>query len=414
MDNCTALNPAAGSAQTMVNTVDCTMQTTVQSAYANLLGGGGAFGQGLTIALTLYVAFLGYRLIFGRSSLSMSDLVPRMVMIGALLALTSSWATYQTLIYDTLTDGPQEIASTLIPGANKGSITARVDTLSERMVDLADAWTEFDARVEPAQTGAMKPDEMAKQPLPTMPTGAVSVLAPKDSLGPNMLLISALLLILASTGVLVVAKVILGLLLILGPVFAVFALFETTRGLTLGWGKASALMAIVPLMTMLTAAGATALIEPLLADMYVAAGRGDFSLRQALAIMVIVIIMGAVAIQLFRIGRTIVSGWTLSFGKPGHSKVGMSPLAFGPNTDNRETANVVFNERIQSMIGALDRPNQGERYSDLAVQRAILLPQTNEVDSFQPRGEDVGPNRKIASGTNGATRAPIKPFRIAA
>ena len=414
MQNCAAINPAAGSAETMVTTVDCTMQSTVQSAYSNLLGSGGAFGAGLTIALTLYVAFLGYRLIFGRSALSMGDLAPRMVMIGALLALTSSWATYQTLVYDTLTDGPQEIASLISPGTNKATITARIDMLSGKMVDLADAWTEFDARPEvPTETPTAQPATPALA-TPALPTGVTSLIGPKDSLGPNMLLISAVVLVLASAGVLVVAKIILGLLLMMGPIFAVFALFQATRGLTLGWGKAAGLMAIVPLMTMLTAAGATALIEPILADMFVSAGNGIFSMRQALTILVIVIIMAAVAVQLFRIGRTIVSGWTIPFGKsPSLEAVAPSPLA-PPSADQSQSSNVIFNERIQSMIGALERPSPDHIQSDLAVQRMILMPQTPGSETAQPRADALKPNRAIGRGPTGGGRAPIKPFRIAA
>ena len=75
----------------MISTVDCFMQSNVQAGYANLLGPGSMFNYALTIALTLYVALVGYRLIFGRSTLSMGEMMPRMVMIGAVLALTSNW-----------------------------------------------------------------------------------------------------------------------------------------------------------------------------------------------------------------------------------------------------------------------------------------------------------------------------------
>ena len=97
--------------------------------------------------MTIYVAIVGYRLIFGRSSLSMGEMAPRMLLIGAVLALTSNWATYQILVYDVLTDGPQEIVSAVNPSAGQSSsVNQRVDMLSGRMVDLADAWTEFDAQ----------------------------------------------------------------------------------------------------------------------------------------------------------------------------------------------------------------------------------------------------------------------------
>ena len=155
MAKCAAINATAGSAETMVNTVDCYMQSTVQAGYANLLGPGSVFGYALTIALTIYVAIVGYRLIFGRSTLSMGEMAPRMLLIGAVLALTSNWATYQMLVYDVLTDGPQEIVSAINPSSSQGSsVNQRVDMLSGRMVDLADAWTEFDAQPQNAAPDA--------------------------------------------------------------------------------------------------------------------------------------------------------------------------------------------------------------------------------------------------------------------
>jgi type IV secretion system protein VirB6 len=259
MPACAPISPAAGSAETMVATVDCYVQSGVQAGYASLLGPGSMFGTALTITLTLYVAFVGYRLIFGRAGLSVGDLAPRMLLIGAVLALTSNWATYQVLVYDVLTDGPEEIAGAINPGAGKASLNERVDMLSGRMVDLADAWTEFDARPE-----QMAPGMAAATPeaLPATATGVTAFIAPKDSLGPNMLLVSALLLVLASAGVLVIAKIILGLLLLLGPIFALLALFAGTRGLALGWARAAVMMALVPVMATMTTAGATALLEP--------------------------------------------------------------------------------------------------------------------------------------------------------
>ena len=62
MASCGTLNPAAGSAETMVNAVDCYIGSTVQAGYANLLGQGSVFNIALTMALTIYVAIIGYRL----------------------------------------------------------------------------------------------------------------------------------------------------------------------------------------------------------------------------------------------------------------------------------------------------------------------------------------------------------------
>lgn len=410
MANCAAINPAAGSAETMVNTVDCYMQSNVQVGYANLLGPGSMFSYGLTIALTLYVALVGYRLIFGRSTLSMGEMVPRMVMIGAVLALTSNWATYQMLVYDVLTDGPQEIVSSINPAANKAGLNERVDMLSGRMVDLADAWTEFDARPEQAMPAGLLAEPEA---LPATATGITAFVAPKDSLGPNMLLLSALLLVLASAGVLVVAKIILGLLLLLGPIFAVLGLFAATRGLTLGWGRAAVLMALVPVMAMMTSAGAVALLEPILTDMYASAGQGIFSLRSALTIMVVVLVMVAVSVQLFRIGRTIVSGWTLSFGQ-NRAADDVGQVTLHANHDAAQPANAIYNERMQSLVGSIERSAMATSSVSAANQRAILLPQRFDGDRAQARQDNIHSDRRIAWGRATAVRAPIKAVRNAA
>ncbi len=411
MANCSAINPAAGSAETMINTVDCYMQSNVQAGYAQLLGAGSPFSYALTIALTLYVAIVGYRLIFGRSSLSLSEMAPRMLLMGAVLALTSNWATYQVLVYDVLTDGPQEIASAINPGTAKAAgLNARIDVLSGRMVDLADAWTEFDARPETAMpTDPKAPPEA----LPPTAAGATAFVAPKDSLGPNMLLMSALLLVLASAGVLVVAKIILGLLLVLGPIFAALGLFTSTRGLTLGWARAAVLMALVPVMAMMTSAGAVALLEPLLTDMIISAGQGIFSLRPALTILVVVMIMVAVSVQLFRIGRTIVSGWTLSFGRS--DVIANTPDPLPATFDQNASANVVYNERMQSLVSSIERTAMASTLSpNASVQRAVVLPPRFETGDQSSRSDTSQANRRITRGRVTAVRAPIKAIRSAA
>lgn len=415
MAKCAAINATAGSAETMVNTVDCYMQSTVQAGYANLLGLGSVFGYALTMALTIYVAIVGYRLIFGRSTLSMGEMAPRMLLIGAVLALTSNWATYQMLVYDVLTDGPQEIVSAINPSASQGSsVNQRVDMLSGRMVDLADAWTEFDAQPQNAAPDAAVMAEQKGEAdiLPPTVTGITAIIAPKDSLGPNMLMLSALLLVLASAGVLVVAKIILGLLLLLGPLFAVLGLFAGTRGLTLGWARAAVLMALVPVMAIITAAGSTALIEPVLAEMYVSANQGIFSLRAALTILVIVLITVAVAVQLFRIGRTIVSGWTISLQS---STAAHAPQAQGTQAAIAASAPaMMYNERMQSMVSAIERTAHITTPASAANQRAILLPHRMDTEGSAQRTNDMKTDRRISRGRVTAVRAPIKAVRNAA
>jgi type IV secretion system protein VirB6 len=216
------------------------------------------------------------------------------------------------------------------------------------------------------------------------------------------------LLVLASAGVLVVAKIILCLLLMLGPIFAVLGLFASTRGLTLGWGRAAVLMALVPVMAMMTSAGAVAVLEPVLTQMYLSAGQGVFALRAALAILVIVLIMVAVSVQLFRIGRTIVSGWTLSFGQ----QRSVDNLVSVPAADvPMPSSNVVYNERMQSLVGAIERSAAATANMGPGNPRRILLPQPAYADANQAGQKNNYSDRRISRGPVNAVRAPIKAIR---
>ena len=408
MDNCLTIGPNAGPAEIMIGKVDCFMQSSVQAGYAGMLGQGSAFSYGLTIALTLYVALVGYRLILGRSSLSLSEMAPRMLLIGAVLALTSSWATYQTLVYDVLTDGPQEVTSMINTGSGgKAGINARIDTLSGRMVDLADAWTAADARAGPdAATMA------AENTLPATPTSLTALVAPKDSLGPNMLLLSALLLVLASTGVLVVAKIILGLLLLLGPIFAALALFPTTRGLTIGWARASVLMTLVPLMAMIASTGAIALLEPLVAEMIVAASQDVYSLKLALVVLVVVLIMAAVAVQLFRTGRTIVGGWTIRFGETAATNAHSVSVTSAPS--QVQPQNFLMDERMRSLVSSIEKTALTAQNPGVFATRSIALLHRQETATAPSRVLSNVAGRLVNRGSVTAHRAPIKPYRSAA
>jgi type IV secretion system protein VirB6 len=336
-----------------------------------------------------------------------------MLLIGAVLALTSNWATYQVLVYDVLTDGPEEIASAINPGAGKADLNERVDMLSGRMVDLADAWTEFDAQVRaeaPAAPAALP--ATAAETLPASANGAIGLIAPRDSLGPNMLLVSALLLVLASAGVLVIAKIILGLLLLLGPIFALLGLFAGTRGLTLGWARAAVMMALVPVMATMTTAGAVALLEPIVIEMYVAAGEGVFSLRAAVTVMVVLLVMVAVSVQLFRIGRTIVGGWTVGLGQSAPANV---PSATAPGAATADAAPLVYNERMQALVGSIERAAIANSTANTATpQRQILLPARRDNAAAPTAATAMQPDRRVARGRVSAVRAPIKPVRNAA
>jgi hypothetical protein len=146
--------------------------------------------------------------------------------------------------------------------------------------------------------------------------------------------------------------------------------------------------------------------------MYVSASQGIFSLRSALTMMVVVLVMVAVSVQLFRVGRTIVGGWNISFGQS--SAAATAPVVVQSNSDVIQPSNVIYNERMQSLVGSIERSAMATSSIGAANQRAILLPHRFDGDSAQPRQDNIHSDRRISRGRVNAVRAPIKAIRNAA
>ena len=324
MANCPTIDPQIGTAQTLIDSVNCYVESSVAQSYGALMGPGGGMKGALTAALVIYVAILGYRFILGRSTLAMGDLVPRMLLIGAILALTTSWVTYQTLVYDVLTDGPEEVAQMVTRNQNPTrGVAERVDAVSKQLTDVANDWGKgplgIVASIGPqssiaaaanaarakAEAGGMTPIAV------TTPTPATISTNPFSS-APNYLSWSAMLLTLTAAGSIAITKALLGLLLALGPIFALFALFDNTRGLAVGWARAALFLAFVPLLATMTSLAMLAMLEPMAAKLASDAARGVFLLNNALAIFIAVLVMVGIALLGVRVAAMMVSGWVIS------------------------------------------------------------------------------------------------------
>ena len=77
-------------------------------------------------------------------------------------------------------------------------------------------------------------------------------------------------------------------------------------------------------------------------------------------------------------------------------------------------SNVVYNERMQSMVSAIERSATMTSSTGTANQRAILLPQRFDYDSPSQVKDEMKTDRRIARGRVNAVRAPIKAVRNAA
>jgi len=267
--------------------VDCMSGQAASFAFGRLFGSHALLGQALTAALTLYIAFYAIGLLTGRASLSVRSLTPRMMTLGIALTFATSWVAYQSVIWNLLVGAPDEVASLLI--GTQGSATSlfadRLDVIFGVVAQAAAA----------AETAVAKP-------------GATSIAS-----GPDLLWLSALLLLLGTVGVLLVSRIALAAMLALGPIFIVCGLFDGTRGLFEGWLKAAVLFALTPLLAVLIGGGTIALLSPIIDSL---AGAGaEVPLRLTTTLFLASAVYCALMIVTLKIAGTMVAGWRIPFGR---------------------------------------------------------------------------------------------------
>ncbi len=427
MPNCPTIDPAIGTAQTMIASVNCYVESSVAQSYGALMGPGGGLKSALTATLVLYVAILGYRFMLGRSRLAMGELVPRMFLIGAVLALTTSWATYQTLVYNVLTDGPEEITQMVTGGqAQNRSVAERVDRVTKRLTDVANDWGKgplgIVANVGPqsniadaANAARARAEATGANPLPTAPT-PTNIGTNPFSAAPSYLGWSAMLLTLTAAGSIAITKALLGLLLAIGPAFALFALFHNTRGLAVGWARAALFLAFVPLFATLTAFAMLTMVEPMAATLANNAARGSYVLNDALAIFMAVLVMTGMALLGLRVAGMMVSGWVIGL------KDQVSGPAQGAAFENRTEilggGTVVSagmastgQPRLDQMVQAIERTNSTNSIQMLQRADTRLM----DLANMQSRGDNDAKATRVPAllPANSAARlsSPLRPAR---
>lgn len=272
--------------------VDCNVQDLVRAGYSTLFEPSGAFAAVLTALMTLYVAFIGISLLLGRTQLSVSELVLTVVKLGAVLALATQWNTYQTVVYQFLFEGPQQLATAMLQGAQGGRPLYQGQVFDGLQIA-------FD-RLTAAATAYAKSAPVSASPLVGGPSS-----------GAMMLTLSATTLLLSSLGVLLAAKVVLGLLLAVGPVFIALLLFDSTRGLFEGWLRASLAFAFAPLAATLVLGVALTMLEPTLVQLADLGATGRLPIGPVYSVLILVLVFAGVSMGLLIAGGMIAGGFRL-------------------------------------------------------------------------------------------------------
>ncbi|HKX80583.1 MAG TPA: type IV secretion system protein [Novosphingobium sp.] len=313
---CTDLvNAASAGIAPALRAVDCVAGELTASAFNRLFGAEGAMAPVLTILLTLFIAFFAISLLTGRSTLSISALTPRMMTLGLVLTFATSWVAYQGVVWNLAVAGPDWIAGVLM--GTKGSATQifadRIDIVFNAIAQLASAG---------AGTAAPGAEGAAQAVAQNVSGGGGGMFKPAD-----VMWLGALLLLLGTVGVLLTARIALALLLALGPIFVVMALFGGTRGLTAGWLRGVVLTALVPLFVVLGGGITLELLVPVLNALAENAVNG-ISGRAAMSLFLIASVHVALMGMMLRVATTMVMGWQV-FGLARGDRVGRN----GAGTD---------------------------------------------------------------------------------
>jgi type IV secretion system protein VirB6 len=322
---CAAPRDDLGLVKGLLETVDCNIREGVQGGYAALFGPTSPLTAVITVLLTIYVALIGLRLLTGRTDLRVGDLPMIGLKIGAVVLLTTSWTTYQGLVFGALFDGPAQVADQLLVNMPASATTGPVDLFSRLQ-------TTFDALTGAAETLATTADgetsadnaraaglvlQAAPGVDPKTLEGINPIIQMRSALqggpafGATALWGSAITMLISTMGLLILAKMMLGLLLAIGPFFVGMLLFETTKGLFEGWLRATLGFAMMPMATIIFTAALLASIDPSLAKLGIAQVEGEYDLEPVLTVLIITMTFSVVFLVAMIMCIFVMAGFRL-------------------------------------------------------------------------------------------------------
>lgn len=278
----------AGMVANVLDTVDCHIRILIHDSYRELVGPNTWFAAAFTAMLTIYVAIIGYQLMTGRGGLRVADLPSGALKLGLIFAFLTSWAAYQTLVFDFLFDGPAEIVSALVKPLAGSSFTG--DVLGSVQLAFED------------MTGAAAVyGEMASP--------AANLLQGGPMLASGILWMAAMLMVLITLGLVIAGKVVLAFLLAVGPIFIGLFLFDTTRGLFHGWLRATVTFALTPIAVQVLGVAMLLMLAPFLDVLVENASQRVFDMGPIMTISLIVTVFGIVMVLGLRAVAVIGQGW---------------------------------------------------------------------------------------------------------
>ncbi|MEL6528474.1 MAG: type IV secretion system protein [Pseudomonadota bacterium] len=345
--------------------VDCIASQMSEQAFGRIFGTDGQLAVVLTTLLIFFVAFLGISLMLGRSNLSVRALLPKMMTLGLVLTFATSYVAFSTVFYNLFVLGPDQIA-----GVITGSDGSATYTFAQKLdvVFLA---------VQQASTGQVD----------------IAAFSP-----PGMMWLGAMLLLLGTVGLLVTARIGLALLLAVGPIFVVLALFNGTRGLFTGWLKGVVMLSLAPLFAVLGGSIMLEIAVPILAALV--AEPGQIDQQAAMAFFLVGAVHVALMFMVVKVTSSMVAGWQVFGLVPSKaSENGVDTMRSPPTI----TAPVAAPDRA-SQVAPAAVAAAGQRRMDVApTQTAVAANDTG------PASVSTRETRVYATSSGGGQVAPLNP-----
>lgn len=203
---CTGFDPVGPYVGGVVAFVDCRALDLAQRGWHALAG-----GAWLTAVLTIAVALLGYRLMLGQAR--GRDAMMLALRMGVVLALVTQWPAWEAVVYRVAVDGPETLALAMMgDGGARGDLAARYDHVLRDLDEVS--------RTDAVQTAQDK----------VRPGGHVLSTEAGTQLARAGGWISG-----AALGGLMAPRVIVALLLAVGPLCVGALAWGGAQGLFVGW-----------------------------------------------------------------------------------------------------------------------------------------------------------------------------------
>jgi type IV secretion system protein VirB6 len=334
----------------LLASTDCHVRALSQIGYGAISAPDSQFPLILTMLLTISVAVFGLRLTLGLSPLRIGDMALTAVKFGIVLALATSWPLYQRLVLDVLFHGPDQIGASLLVRLHYTGFGAGHDPFD----GLQHAYDQMQAAAA-----------LFRQAAQGHASVSLDVASAAQSLA-----ISSWVVLFANLGSVLVAKIILGVLTALGPLFAGLLLFEATRGMFEGWVRAMLVFSVMPLVINLALVLQLILLEPHLTALASQLPGEPPNVAEATSVLILSIVSAIAAVAAAGATLSIAMGLRLRIRRDA-----AKPDAGAPQTTRLSETMLDINvdRRIAAIGAAASLRDRSDIRPDIAAPRSALL-----------------------------------------